>query len=77
VLGEVVQELIPRETSQTMDEEVQNRVLIRLKQNGIPFTVQQLDRHNYIVWDEAHNSAIRKVIEEEFRRHGEINLDSN
>lgn len=68
VMGESVQMLIPRETSQSMDEEVHRRVVNRLMDGNIPFTEQQMGGHNYLVWNSTHDAQVRQIIDEEFAK---------
>lgn len=70
VLGAAVQALIPMETSQTMDEELQRRVLVRLRAENISFKMQQLDWHTYIVWRKDDDLRVRQIIEEEVKTYG-------
>lgn len=68
VMSESVQILIPSETSQSMDEEVHRRVVNRLMDGDIPFTEQQMDGHNYLVWNSAHDAQVRQIIDAEFTK---------
>ncbi len=71
VLRGAVQTLIPMDTSQSMDEEVQRRVLVRLTAENIPFKRQQLDWHTYIVWRKDDDLRVRQIIEEEVKSYGD------
>jgi hypothetical protein len=66
ILAESVNKLIPRETSRSMDARVHQRVVERLRNNDIPFKVQQLGGHNFLVWRDTDDTPVRRIIDEEF-----------
>ncbi|MFP5506012.1 MAG: hypothetical protein ACLGH6_07420 [Gammaproteobacteria bacterium] len=66
ILAASVNQLIPRETSRSMDARVHQRVVERLRNNDIAFKVQQLDGHNFLVWHDTDDTLVRQIIDEEF-----------
>ena len=74
VLASSVQSLLPRETSQSMDAEIHRRVVMHLKNKNISFSEQQLDDHNYLVWNSSDDAQVRQIIDEEFSKHSSERL---
>lgn len=69
VLGEVVELVVPRETSQSMEPEVHRRVVATLKKQRIAFAEHMFDGHMYLVWSRSDDVDIRQIIAAEFKKY--------